>query len=46
MQLASRQGPCAPRLWNELPLEIKQNETVESIKDLIKTHLIKLAYDL
>jgi hypothetical protein len=27
-----------PRLWNELPIEIRQSETVDSFKKQLKTH--------
>jgi hypothetical protein len=37
---------CAPRLWNELPNEIKMAKTVDSFKSLLKTHLFKIAYDV
>ena len=35
---------CAPRLWNELPEDIKQAKSVDTFKGLLKTHLFKAAY--
>ena len=36
---------CAPRLWNKLPSEIKEADTVDRFKALLKTHLFRIAYD-
>jgi hypothetical protein len=33
-----------PQLWNELPLEIRQHNKLESFKKKLKTHLFKLSY--
>ncbi len=35
----------APKLWNELPLDIKTSASLESFKVSLKTYLFKLAYD-
>jgi hypothetical protein len=35
----------APRLWNDLPMDIKQCKTVDSFKQKLKCHLFKIAYD-
>ena len=36
-----------PRLWNELPLDIRSCETVKGFqKELKKTHLFKIAYNI
>jgi hypothetical protein len=37
---------CGPKLWNNLPSEIKNAESVDSFKRLLKTHLFKVAYDV
>lgn len=37
---------CAPKLWNELPLDIKQCSDVELFKQKLKTHLFKKSYDI
>ena len=37
---------CAPRLWNDLPVEIKKAGTVDTFKSLLKTHLFKAAYNV
>ena len=34
----------APRLWNKLPLAIKNSETIGAFKTRLKTHLFKIAY--
>jgi hypothetical protein len=34
-----------PRLWNALPLNIKNCETITSFKSALKSHLYKLAFD-
>ncbi len=34
----------APRLWNDLPEEIRQSESVSSFKSLLKTYLFRKAY--
>ena len=33
----------APKLWNELPRELRMSESVESFKRGLKTHLFKKA---
>ena len=35
---------CAPKLWNDLPLDIRQSSSLETFKNKLKTHLFKLAY--
>ena len=35
---------CAPRLWNKLPKDIRQSDTVWIFKSVLKTHLFKKAY--
>ena len=35
----------APKLWNALPMNIKQARSVYHFKKLLKQHLFKLAYD-
>ena len=35
---------CAPKLWNDLPQEIRQSSSLETFKNKLKTHLFKLAY--
>jgi hypothetical protein len=37
---------CAPRLYNELPIEIRNCTTVLSFKSKLKTHLFKKSFDL
>ena len=37
---------AAPVLWNALPLNVRQTETVDIFKRLVKTVLIQRAYDL
>ena len=34
----------APRIWNDLPDQVKQSKTVEEFKKKLKTHLFKLAF--
>ena len=36
---------AGPKLWNELPESIKEAETVDSFKSLLKTMLFKRAYN-
>ena len=35
---------CAPRLWNGIPLEIRQSNSVSVFKKKLKTHLFKQAF--
>ena len=35
-----------PKLWNELPLEIKNCMSLDSFKVYLKTFLFKRAYDI
>ena len=35
---------CAPRLWNSLPLQIRNSTTIRHFKSQLKTHLFKHAY--
>ena len=37
---------CGPKLWNKLPLELRQKCSVESFKKGLKTHLFKDAYNI
>ena len=37
---------CGPKLWNTLPLCIKNSPSVASFKKVLKTHLFKQAYNL
>ena len=34
----------APKVWNRLPLEIRQCQSLNTFKVLLKTHLSKLAF--
>uniref|UniRef100_A0A8C6KQ30 Reverse transcriptase domain-containing protein n=1 Tax=Nothobranchius furzeri TaxID=105023 RepID=A0A8C6KQ30_NOTFU len=36
---------AAPKLWNELPLEIRQASSLSAFKALLKTHLFTLAFN-
>ena len=36
----------APRLWNQLPPELRGVTSVDQFKTRLKTHLFKLAYDV
>lgn len=36
---------AAPKLWNELPLHIRQSSSVATFKSLLKTHLFSLAFN-
>ncbi len=36
----------APYLWNELPEEIRREESLERFKRMVKTFLFKCAYDV
>ena len=35
---------AAPKLWNQLPYEIKESKTIENFKRSLKTHLFKKCY--
>ena len=35
---------CAPEVWNALPAKVREEETLDSFKKALKTHLFKLAY--
>ena len=35
---------AAPKVWNRLPLEIRQCQSLNIFKVLLKTHLFKLAF--
>ena len=37
---------CAPRLYNSLPIEIKNADGLDNFKKLLKTHFFRKAYDL
>ena len=34
----------APKVWNRLPLEIRQCQSLNTFKVLLKTHFFKLAF--
>lgn len=36
---------AAPKLWNYLPLPVRQASSLSSFKSLLKTHLFSLAFD-
>ena len=36
---------CAPRLWNTLPLSVREKDTLYSFKKALKTHYFRKAYD-
>ena len=36
---------CAPKLWNSLPMNIREATSLEQFKKLLKTHLFNCAYD-
>lgn len=45
--MGARAFSCAaPRLWNALPSHIRQADTVNSLKKLLKTYLFKKAFNL
>ena len=35
-----------PKLWNELPLDIKTHDSIDSFKIALKTYLFKEAFDV
>ena len=35
---------CSSKLWNHLPSDIKNAESIDSFNGLLKTHLLKVAY--
>ena len=35
----------APKLWNSIPVSIKESETLEGFKRKLKTHLFEIAYN-
>jgi len=37
---------AGPRLWNDLPIQLKMSETVNSFKTALKTYLFRQAYGL
>ena len=37
---------CAPRLYNSLPLDVREAPSVSSFKKLLKTYLFTQAYDM
>ncbi|XP_042352033.1 uncharacterized protein LOC121950173, partial [Plectropomus leopardus] len=37
---------AAPKLWNELPLHIRQASSLSDFKTLLKTHLFSLAFNI
>ena len=36
---------CGAKLWNELPKELRDIESLDSFKKCLKTHLFRRAYD-
>lgn len=36
---------CAPRLWNDLPVAVRDCKTLSSFKIALKTHLFKIAFN-
>ena len=36
---------CAPKLWNSIPVPIKECDTLECFKSKLKTHLFEIAFD-
>ena len=36
---------CAPKLWNLLPEEVKNETTLDSFKTALKTYYFRLAYE-
>ncbi|KAF7652861.1 hypothetical protein LDENG_00091350, partial [Lucifuga dentata] len=45
--MGARAFSCSvPRLWNFLPLHIRQLDSITHFKSQIKIHLFKLAYSL
>ena len=34
----------APKLWNDLPLEIRKAKSVDTFKKILKTHLFSMAF--
>ena len=36
----------APKLWNQLPPELRGGESVDQFRRYLKTYLFKLAYDV
>ena len=37
---------AAPRLWNNLPVDLRESNSLETFKRKLKTHLFREAYDL
>lgn len=37
---------AGPKLWNGLPLRLRESTSVNSFKGALKTHLFRLAYNL
>ena len=37
---------CAPRLYNKLPRDIKDSDSLQAFKKKLKTHLFSMTYDL
>ena len=37
---------AAPKLWNDLPRDLRLVDNISSFKKQLKTHLFKLAYSL
>ena len=35
---------ATPTLWNELPIHIRNSESLSSFKNLLKTHIFKLSF--
>lgn len=37
---------AGPKIWNDLPLNIREQDDINNFKNSLKTHLFKLAYNL
>ena len=37
---------CAPRLYNDLPMAVKNSVNIETFKKALKTHLFARSYDV
>ena len=35
---------CAPKLWNELPFQLRMSSNIQAFKSGLKTMLFKMAY--
>ena len=39
-------GVCGPKLWKELPLYIRECNSIDIFKKTLKTHLFRIAYNI